>query len=141
MAVDSSVVIAALSTWHERHDVAREALEAALDSGAVIPIPALHESYSVLTRLPPPLSLTAAQAAQMLRSLTGARLVTLDADWADLDGWAAAGVTGGLVYDARILACARRGGVTRLLTFNRRHFEQLDLSGMEVVVPGGALPG
>ena len=49
-AVDSSVVIAAFATWHEHHAVARKAMASRprLISHAAI------ESYSVLTRLPPP---------------------------------------------------------------------------------------
>ena len=49
-AVDSSVVIAAFATWHEHHALARKALAGRprLVAHAAI------ESYSVLTRLPPP---------------------------------------------------------------------------------------
>lgn len=49
-AVDSSVVIAGFATWHEHHAIARKALAARprLVAHAAI------ESYSVLTRLPPP---------------------------------------------------------------------------------------
>jgi predicted nucleic acid-binding protein len=49
-AVDSSVVIAAFASWHEHHTVARKALagQPRLIAHAAV------ESYSVLTRLPPP---------------------------------------------------------------------------------------
>ena len=49
-AVDSSVVIAAFATWHEHHSVARKAMTGRprLVAHAAV------ESYSVLTRLPPP---------------------------------------------------------------------------------------
>jgi predicted nucleic acid-binding protein len=49
-AVDSSVVIAAFATWHEHHAIARKAMGSRprLIGHAAI------ESYSVLTRLPPP---------------------------------------------------------------------------------------
>jgi predicted nucleic acid-binding protein len=49
-AVDSSVVIAAFASWHEHHSVARKALA---DRPRLIAHAAV-ESYSVLTRLPPP---------------------------------------------------------------------------------------
>lgn len=49
-AVDSSVVIAAFATWHEHHAVARKAMA---DSPRLIAHAAI-ETYSVLTRLPPP---------------------------------------------------------------------------------------
>lgn len=49
-AVDSSVVIAAFATWHEHHALARKAMSTRprLIAHAAV------ESYSVLTRLPPP---------------------------------------------------------------------------------------
>ena len=49
-AVDSSVVIAAFATWHEHHSVARKAMS----SRPRLVAHAAVESYSVLTRLPPP---------------------------------------------------------------------------------------
>ena len=48
-AVDSSVVIAAFATWHEHHGIA----EATASRPRLIAHAAI-ESYSVLTRLPPP---------------------------------------------------------------------------------------
>jgi predicted nucleic acid-binding protein len=49
-AVDSSVVIAAFATWHEHHAIARKAMA----SRPRLIAHAAVESYSVLTRLPPP---------------------------------------------------------------------------------------
>lgn len=49
-AADSSLVVAAFASWHERHDAARGMLDAGL---RLIEHCAL-ESYSVLTRLPAP---------------------------------------------------------------------------------------
>lgn len=48
--VDSSVVIAAFASWHEHHATARKAMTCRprLIAHAAV------ESYSVLTRLPPP---------------------------------------------------------------------------------------
>ncbi|NLG64599.1 MAG: VapC toxin family PIN domain ribonuclease, partial [Actinobacteria bacterium] len=46
-----------------------------------------------------------------------------------------AGIAGGATYDAHVLACAKQGGAARLATFNRRHFERLELGDMELVVP------
>jgi predicted nucleic acid-binding protein len=49
-AVDSSVVIAAFATWHGHHAIARKAMS----SRPRLVAHAAVESYSVLTRLPPP---------------------------------------------------------------------------------------
>ena len=49
-APDTSVVIAAFASWHENHEAARRTLDA-----GVRPIEhCALETYSVLTRLPPP---------------------------------------------------------------------------------------
>lgn len=50
IAVDSSVVIAAFASWHRSHEAARQAL----DRRPQVVGHAVAESYSVLTRLPPP---------------------------------------------------------------------------------------
>jgi len=49
-AADTSAIVAAFATWHEHHDAARGALDAGL---RLIEHCGL-ETYSVLTRLPPP---------------------------------------------------------------------------------------
>ena len=49
-AADTSLVVAAFASWHEHHEVARNALDAGIE---LIEHCAL-ETYSVLTRLPPP---------------------------------------------------------------------------------------
>jgi predicted nucleic acid-binding protein len=49
-AVDSSVVVAAFASWHEHHVIARKAMA----SRPRLVAHAAVESYSVLTRLPPP---------------------------------------------------------------------------------------
>src|SRR3989441_13166825 len=49
-SADSSVVVAAFASWHETHDSARRVLDGALRLVAHCAL----ETYSVLTRLPPP---------------------------------------------------------------------------------------
>ncbi|MGH7785908.1 MAG: PIN domain-containing protein [Candidatus Binatia bacterium] len=49
-AADTSAIVAAFASWHEDHDAARDALDAGL---RLIEHCGL-ETYSVLTRLPPP---------------------------------------------------------------------------------------
>jgi predicted nucleic acid-binding protein len=41
------------------------------------------------------------------------------------------GLTGGMIYDALIIACARKAGATRIYTLNPKHFRQVapDLTG------------
>ena len=128
IAVDTSVVIAALLSWHEHHEAAAVALEAALadPAGAVVPLPTLLEAYAVMTRLPSPHRLRPGDAAEILHSSLAdrVRLATLgDADgWPMLKSLADAGVAGGRTYDAHIAACARAAAAGRLVTLNVRDF-------------------
>jgi predicted nucleic acid-binding protein len=46
------------------------------------------------------------------------------------------GIAGGRTYDAVILACALKVGVTTLITFNARHFLSLPYAELEIIDPG-----
>jgi predicted nucleic acid-binding protein len=59
--VDTSVAVAALASWHAAHDAARKAA-----AEAAIPAHARLETYSVLTRLPPPHRVSATLASELL---------------------------------------------------------------------------
>lgn len=142
-ALDSSVIVAGLLPWHEHHAAARRAM-ATLVAGAgaerlVLPIPALVESYSVMTRLPGSRRLSPADAYQLLFRAFHDCGSTVNLEpgeiWDFLAEQRDRVVYGGSVYDAVILRCARRGGARRVLTLNRRHFERLAPSEIEVIVP------
>jgi predicted nucleic acid-binding protein len=117
IAVDTSVVVPAFATWHEGHRSA----ESVLAREPAIPAHVIVESYSVLTRLPPPhrapSSIVTAFLAQRFRRAP----LTLPARaWPRLLGLAAdLGITGGAVYDALVAATARHAGAT-LVTRDRR---------------------
>lgn len=105
----------------------------------VLPLPALVEAYAVLTRLPAPHRISPRDAFSMLASSLHdtARIVSLHAGeiWPVLERAAAAHVAGGSIYDAQILACARKAGVERLFTLNWRHFERLRPDGFRIEIP------
>lgn len=142
IALDTSVVVAGLLEWHESHTQCFAALDKALGSksGVLLPVPALVESYAVMTRLPAPHRLSAADAFAILRETFdgSARLVSLEGKglWSELGGWSKDQVSGGRTYDAHILACARIAGAQRLLTLNDSDFVALAAEGIEIVVPG-----
>ncbi len=139
--MDTSVIIPALLAWHEHHGAALPVVTEALaqEEQAILPLPALIEAYAVLTRLPAPWRLRASDAHRLLvDTFRGrVRVVGLDADdaWSLLSQVVTNGVSGGATYDAHIAACARKGGAGRLATFNRRHFERLDLGAVALWVP------
>lgn len=117
VAVDTSVALAGILAKHEHHDVADEALARAT---ATIVHVAL-ETYSVLTRLPPPRRLEPQSAGAVM----DARLPTRWLGLAPGDErrlireLAAAGVAGGATYDGLIALTAREHSV-ELVSLDRR---------------------
>jgi predicted nucleic acid-binding protein len=139
-AVDTSVLVAGILLWHEHHDLARKAIEAALEAGTlVLPVPVLIESYAVMTRLPAPHRLSPADAQSLLHGNFG-RQPTVDGltgpeCWAMLDDLAADGVAGGRTYDAQILAVALKRNAAVLLTLNPSDFRPLAPDEIEIRCP------
>ena len=98
------------------------------------------EAYAVLTRLPPPHRLSPEDALALLEAdfINPAKIVTLDrkAYVALLRRAPHDGILGGRTYDAVIVACALKGKVATILTFNEQHFLPFAEWGMAIVVPG-----
>lgn len=128
IAIDTSVVVAAFASWHEGH---RAGL-AALARKPRIPAHVMVETYSVLTRLPPPhraptdvvLSFLAARfpAAPLGLPPRSYRLLLRQA--------ADSGFVGGAVYDALVAATARHARAT-LLTRDRRAVHVYEAIGVD----------
>jgi predicted nucleic acid-binding protein len=139
IALDSSVLIAAIMTWHTEHVPASAAVGKALASreGVVIPAHALLEAYSVMTRLPPPHRAGCAEVVAVLRKNFSSVAIApfpVSGLWELLDDLAAEDLGGGITYDAAILAAAESAGATTLLTLNSRHFERFG-SEMTIATP------
>jgi predicted nucleic acid-binding protein len=117
IAADTSVVVAAFASWHEGHEAALRALR----RGVRLPAQVLVESYSVLTRLPPPHRAAAPVVESFLAErFPGAPLALPGSEYrALLRAMAAAQVTGGAIYDALIAATAKHWAAP-LLTRDRR---------------------
>lgn len=117
IAVDTSVVVAGFASWHEGHRLAA----AVLAREPRVPAHVLVETYSVLTRLPPPHRAPSAIVTAFLAQRFSQIPLTLPPRvWLRFLGQAAEiGVTGGAVYDALVAATARHAGAT-LLTRDRR---------------------
>ncbi|MEO6260397.1 MAG: PIN domain-containing protein [Thermoanaerobaculia bacterium] len=138
IAADSSVIIAGLLSWHEFHERAAKALEKAMGGQRLLlPLPALIESYSVMTRLPSPHRLRPEDAHQLLHDSFGdARVVALSPQkgWDFLGACVTTATSGGRVYDALIASTALESRARELLTFNPRDFEAFS-DRLSIVVP------
>lgn len=139
VAADSTVLVAAVVGWHERHEAAVSALETALARKTlVIPAAALFESYSVLTSLPAQHRLTHADAFHLLRSSFGTARVagprTRDV-WSTLRRFSVAPIGGNDAWDAQLVEVAKEAGAKVFLTFRRVELERLAIQGVEIVEP------
>jgi hypothetical protein len=111
------VAVAALASWHEAHEPARRAA-----AGAAIPAHARLETYSVLTRMPPPHRLAPTLVAELLeRWFPSERTVVPSAALATgiVGRCSELGIDGGAVYDALVGLTAIETGM-RLITSDVR---------------------
>jgi predicted nucleic acid-binding protein len=116
-AADTSLVVAAFASWHESHEAARRAL----DSGLRVVEHCALETYSVLTRLPPPHRSSGAVVRDFLETRFPQPFLRLSAGaYKDfILGLSDHGVTGGAAYDALVAETAAGGGA-ELVTCDRR---------------------
>jgi predicted nucleic acid-binding protein len=128
-AVDSSVVIAAFATWHEHHAIARKVMasQPRLIAHAAI------ESYSVLTRLPPPhRAHPSIVHAFITERFTGQLLTLSETGYRELLATIAAGqIGGGPAYDALIAFTAAEHHAT-LLSLDQRATRTYEAVGVTV---------
>jgi predicted nucleic acid-binding protein len=134
-------VIALLSDWHAQHRRTLISYEQLLAGGAqpVIPLHAMLETFSVLTRLPAPYRSTP-ETAKMALEQTFSRTAIVaglgpEGIWSSMDMLSRLGLGGGRVYDAVIARCVVEAGATVLLTWNTKHFLPIAPPGLDVREP------
>jgi toxin FitB len=134
MTADTSVVVAALSQWHDQHEVSA----AAIADIRALPAHVLLETYSVITRLPAGRRASPTQAASAiarrfpdpgleLTLMTSSQLPTSLAE---------RGIFGGAVYDALVGLQAAHNHAT-LLTLDRRASAVYRALGVEFCIVEG----
>ena len=116
-AADTSLVVAAFASWHQAHEGARRALDGGL---GLIEHCAL-ESYSVLTRLPPPHRAPGEVVRDFLAARFPGPLLRMSASTYRefVLGLPGRLVVGGAAYDALVAATAIANDA-ELLTCDRR---------------------
>lgn len=129
-AVDTSVAVAAFASWHEFHERARKALD-----GSVRLIDHCSlETYSVLTRLPPPHRCPGTVVRDFLR-------LRFDEPYLRLEARAykefvlklpERSITGGAAYDALVAATAVEHSA-QLITCDRRAASTYESYGVRVI--------
>ena len=116
-AVDTSLVVAAFASWHEKHEPARRAL----DDGLRLIEHCALETYSVLTRLPAPHRARSEVVRDFIRARFPQPYLRLsnEAYRAFILGLPGREVTGGAAYDALVAATAAEHDA-ELATCDRR---------------------
>lgn len=117
LLVDTSVAVPLVVEDHRFHD---EVFAALADRTLGLSGHAAFETYSVLTRLPPPLRLTPRAAARVMdANFPASVLLDAAAGRELLTSLASLDIAGGSVYDALVATAAKQHGA-RLATRDRR---------------------
>jgi predicted nucleic acid-binding protein len=117
LLVDTSVAVALVVSDHEQHEATTGAL-----AGHRLGLSghAAFETFSVLTRLPPPARRTPAAVGRLLTAnFPVTRFLSQEAAEQLLGRLVALGLSGGSAYDALVAAAAEEHGMT-LVTRDRR---------------------
>jgi predicted nucleic acid-binding protein len=124
---DTSVLIPVFMEDHEHHEASLTAFLAADRKRACCAAHSLAEVYSVLTRLPGN-RLSGEQALLFLEDIEERlTVVALDSReyFSTIRESAAAGIVGGMLYDALLARCARKARADVIYTWNVQHFRRL----------------
>jgi len=109
LLVDTSVAVALIVADHKHHE---ETFQAVSRRRLGLAGHAAFESFSVLTRLPPPARRTPATVARLLAAnFPRSCFLSADAAQSLFDGFEATGIAGGSVYDALVGAVASEYGL------------------------------
>jgi predicted nucleic acid-binding protein len=125
MFTDTSVMVCGSTPSDPRHDACVKALTFAESHGMACSIHSLAETFSILSGRPHPLKVPPAIASQIVRHASKRfKVITLTAaeHLVAIDSLQALGHSGGMVYDALLLACARKIRAKRIYTLNLKHF-------------------
>jgi predicted nucleic acid-binding protein len=131
---DTSVLVAVFYGDHPAHEAAIQCYRDATPATAFCAAHSVAELYAVMTRLPVRPAISPEQCILFVNDLrerlnlvhlTGAEYM------ATVARAARAGLPGGKVYDALILACAGKAGAEVVYTLNAKDFERVapDLTG------------
>ena len=120
LLIDTSVAVALAAAGHEHHRATRKAIG---DRTCGLCGHAAFETFSVLTRLPPPNRRTPHAVARLLaHNFPGSRFLSARGAERLHARLASLGIAGGAVYDALVAAAAAEHGIT-LATRDRRAAE------------------
>ena len=131
---DTSVMVAAFWGDHKDHEISLQVFAAANRETGACGAHSLAEVYAAMTALPVRPAMSTEQVCLFVEQIPE-RLTIITLDEADylktIREVAERRVAGGRVYDALLLACARKCQAETIYTWDVRHFRQIapDLGG------------
>ncbi|MGA9071094.1 MAG: PIN domain-containing protein [Terracidiphilus sp.] len=126
--LDTSVLVAIAQVSHERHRPSRDLWKQCSLQTAAISTHTIAELYNTLSAMPPVMRLAPRDAAHAVETfLQRLTPVTLTADEykETMHRTANLGRSGGIIYDALHMACARKIEAERIYTWNVKHFQMV----------------
>jgi predicted nucleic acid-binding protein len=126
--LDTNVLIAATQITHPHNPLSQDLLKRTRGVETVIAAHTLAELYSALTRIRPPERVSPQVAMQAIEVylLRMRPIVLTTPEYVDtIRAAAGKGHGGGMIYDALLLACARKSRAERIYTWNIKHFRAI----------------
>jgi predicted nucleic acid-binding protein len=138
---DTSVLVAAMISTHQHHDIAASWLQRA-HAGEFPWFVAAHslaECYATLTAPARSLGFPPSLVAQIIReNLTERNATIIDLTATDyqttIERVAGLGLVSGMIYDALLTTAAEKAGIERLFTFNVKHFLRAWPAGSQMIM-------
>ena len=125
---DTSVLVAAVREADLRHEASLKLLMRFAPQAASCAAHSLAELYATLTGMRPPHRLRPEQAALIVdqfQSRLNCIPLTAEEVVQAIHHAAALKLSGGILYDALLLACARKMEAERIYTWNVKHFQMV----------------
>ncbi len=122
---DTSVLVAGTTPSDPRHEACIRVLAVADRKGGACAAHSLAEVYSILSGRPRPLRMSPAIAMQIVRHTSERfKVVTLTPSeyLTTIESLTKLGQSGGITYDALLVACARKVDASQIYTLNTKHF-------------------
>jgi predicted nucleic acid-binding protein len=123
--LDTSVLVAAIRTTDKRHQASSALVAQCTPQNASIAAHTLAETYANLTGMPAPNRFRTSQAVQILEAIRirfDCIALTPDEVLQTARYASDSHLAGGIIYDALLLACARKVNPDHIYTWNLRHF-------------------
>lgn len=125
---DTSVLVASFVSDHLHHQPSLKVFAPATPKDAACSLHTLAEVFAVLSSLPVKPAISPEQAAlfvdQVRQRLTAISL-TADEYHETVKAASEHGITGGRIYDALLLQCARKSNAEVIYTWNVKHFQAI----------------